>query len=677
MIPAAPMFRTFRISHRISHRNPIAADFAWLYVGLGLVLLPHVAYQTPSITSVCIALFTWRVIYDFGWVPLPSKLVRMIIALGALLTVATMYKSVLGRDPGVSLLLMMICLKLLEVRTDRDFMIIVCLGYFGVIAGFLYNQTMLIGVYLLLAVVLLTTALISHNSIRTTSTPRREKECLRLGFTLLVQSIPLALILFALFPRVQDAAWGLAQNSAGAKTGLTDQMSPGKISNLSDNDETAFRVEFDGTNPFPWQLYWRGPVLNTYDGRTWTQTNNINIKLDHNQLPVTSGSQPLSYRITLEPHKLTWLFALDVPVNIPKNSYLNGEFELRAPKPVVHLAQYHIESALEYTLSKQSLINRHTYLQLPSGYGVKAQALSNQMAAQINGSHRDAALVQAVINYFKQQPFFYTRNAPLLDDDPIDEFLFSSRRGFCEHYASAFVFLMRASGIPARVVTGYQGGEYNPMGNYFLIKQSDAHAWAEVWLENQGWTRVDPTAAIPAHRIEDRRSLERRQRADGLAIQGPGWFAGLVKNIGLALDNADLYWNKWFIGYNGDLQQALLAWIGLKNVSQQTLVTLLFCALGLSLALIAMFIFYRSNRQYDPAQRIYDRLCRKLRRHGIEKQASEGALTFAARVGKVKPQWQEGLQYVGEIYNNIRYGNMGNSKTELTKLRRAVNDLKL
>lgn len=660
------------MSTTIKQRTPIKAAYVWLYFGLALVLLPHTNYQSPVVSLTCAALFLWRIFFDWGWVPLPSKFLRMVIAFSALASVASMHHTIIGRDAGVSLLLIMTCLKLLEMKNDRDFLVCVCLGYFAVISGFLYNQSIPIGLYLFLAVSLLTTSLISYN--KKSSSRQSETANLKLALTLLLQALPLAILIFALFPRVHVGGWGVPQDAANAKTGLSDSMSPGQISQLGDNDSTAFRVEFVDAAPKPGVLYWRGPVFNFFDGKTWKQKNSANIQLDHNNLPITTTSPPLRYRITLEPHNLTWMFALDAPVRIPNNSYINQEYELHASKPIVHIAHYDVDSSLEYQLENHIIHNRHRYLQLPGGIGIKAQQLAIQISANIDPSQsRDLSIVQSALNYFKQQPFYYTRNAPLLPNDPIDEFLFESRKGFCEHYASAFTFIMRASGIPARVVTGYQGGEFNPIGKYFLVKQSDAHAWSEVWLQGRGWTRIDPTAVIPINRID---SLERSQSQSDSNLSRTGLLGKTWKDFNLALDNINHFWNKWFIGYNSNLQSALMAWLGIQNISWELLVAILFGALTISLAFIGIYVIYRTQSPTEPVQKIYARLCRKLSRKGISIHSSEGAMTLSKKAINIHPEWTMALTHISKLYNHIRYGNPQDKPAELRQLRQAVRNFK-
>lgn len=647
----------------------------WLITGIGLILIPHFAYHNLAIMACCVVLLLWRLIYELGYVPLPRKWLRTLLAFCAFASVAMLYQTVFGRNAGVALLLLMLCLKLLETTSRRDFAVTVCLGYFVVVTGFLYSQSILVAIYMFLAIVVLTTSFITFNRIKTHFL---QDTNIRLAGVMLLQALPLALLLFMLFPRIPGPLWGLPKDAFDAKTGLSDSMSPGRISSLSSNEAVAFRVEFESDVPPPPKLYWRGPVFTHFDGSSWSGKKQIlfvgGSRVEHVQPQLRTNSNPYTYNVILEPHNKHWLLALDLPTTYPNNAALTSNYELTTAQPVKKLIRYEIESHVDYRLQASGLNNRHTYLQLPSNIGIKAQQLMIQLITSLSGQEdRDEKIVKATLNYFKQQPFIYTKKPPLLSTDPIDEFLFGSRRGFCEHYASAFTYLMRAAGIPARVVTGYQGGELNTMGEYVVVRQSDAHAWSEVWIKKQGWVRIDPTSVIPAERVEHTEHLERFRPTLSISTVNINWLESAWKKIKFGMDNINHYWNLWILGYNSKLQLSFMSWLGLGGLGWQGITILLFVGLFLTVGYFAIQLLYFTRAKKDAAQKIYGKFCRKLKRLGINKAPNEGAKAFAERASNARPDLADAITHITLLYNSIRYARQ---KHTITELRSAVNAFK-
>jgi len=661
--------------------NSSTAANLWLLCGLFMVVLPHFIYQNPAIMACCSMLLMWRLLYDTKYANLPPRWLKLVLAFAAFTGVGVVHKTIFGRDAGVGLLLIMMCLKLLEMHKRRDFVIAVSLGYFVVITGFLYSQSMLMAVYMFGTIMVLTTSLIMSNRLNTAPL---EWVNLRLAGAMLLQAAPLALFLFVLFPRLPTPMWGLPDDAFSSQTGLSGQMSPGQISRLSDNNAVAFRVQFSSPMPPTSKLYWRGPVFKHFDGKTWSSDPALVIVAPGSQernnaffsrQNLHGYGEQVRYGVTLEPNNQRWLFALEMPTQLPPHSRFGDGFELLADEPVRKLIHYEISSQLKYSMEPQSLSNRHWYLQLPSNIGSKAQQLMLQLLTSIAyQDNRDEKIVAAILNYFRQQPFYYTKQPPLLDKDPIDQFLFETRRGFCEHYASAFTFLMRAAGIPARVVTGYQGGEFNTLGDYLIVRQSDAHAWSEVWLSGKGWTRVDPTAVIPPQRILDNEQLQ-RLRSDGAAgTVNLSWLGSAWREMKFAWDNVNHYWNMWVIGYNSRKQDSFLSWLGLDGFGKEGMVIILFIALFLMVVLAAMNLLYKSPGPRDPVQKTYRRFCRKLARMGLRKSNNEGAARFAQRAVAAHPELAEPINHITHLYNGIRYAGDAefSGKQAVVQLREAV-----
>jgi len=638
----------------------------WLLSGLLLVMLPHLLYQ-PVLLIVCtFLLLLWRFLHELTIVPLPPRWLRTLLAIGTFITIAFIYHTIFGRNAGVALLIIMLCLKLLEMRSSRDFTVVIYLGYFVVITGFLFNQSILIGFYMMGVVYLLTTALIAHNQTGAQRIPhqtRPNNKSAQLAFTLLMQAIPLTILLFFLFPRMPGPLWGLPEDAFDAKTGLSESMAPGQFTELAYDTSPAFRVTFDGDIPAPSKLYWRGPVFTHFDGFTWQELRHSTKRYFNGEwisetipMPQVTQQSAIEYTVTLEASNRNWLLALDLPTTLPKQSYLTANYELLTTQPIKTVQRYQLTSHTEYKLGAHEFPDHQDYRQLPDFTAPQARQLATRLLNKIDDKNNfDAAFVQLVLDYFRNEPFYYTRNPPLMLNKPVDQFLFDARRGYCEHYASAFVVLMRAAGIPARVVTGYQGGEFNSVGDYFIVRQSDAHAWAEVWLTGQGWTRFDPTAVIPPNRIEQTELRERLQRTSAGAGFDLGWLGSSWKNLKYGWDNVNHLWNQWIIGYNTSKQFSFLQALGLGALSWNGLAIALFGSIAILLIIIGYYIARETNIKSNPARLLYERFCRKLAKKGLVRRPSESAQHFAHRINLARQDIAPQVNDITQRYNHLRY----------------------
>ncbi len=639
----------------------------WLLAGLALALLPHVGRLPWLLILPAVLLLGWRLGFELKLLRLPPQTLRWLLVGLALAATWASYHTFIGRQAGVALLVIMLCLKLMEMDKPRDVAIVIGLSYFVVITVFLFDQSLLMVGYMLLVVTLLTTALTAFSRVSATVP---ESANLRLTATLLAQAVPLALLLFMLFPRIPGPLWHLPSDAGSAGTGLSDTMSPGNISRLSDNDAVAFRVRFAGEIPPQDRLYWRGLALTHFDGRTWHNPNEA--RRGHgvsHSVDYTAIGEPVSYTLTLEPHQRHWLFALDMPASAPLGSIFSADGEIIARNSVKTLRRYTLRSYTDYRLDAVSAPRDFAYLRLPPDTAPRARILAQQLRAE---SSDDADYLQRVLDFIRQQPFYYTRRPPLLLDDPVDEFLFDSRRGFCEHYASAFTVLMRAAGLPARVMTGYQGGEDNPLGDYFIVRQSDAHAWSEVWLRGRGWVRVDPTAVIPPGRIENPADLARIDPAYAARTrEAPDWAKRLWRKVGFGWDRVNNTWNQWIIGYDQGAQRTFLSRLGLENVDWQRMVGLLFGGLALVVAVIALQLFRRRPVRRDAVGEAYARFCRKLARRGLPRKPAEGAQDYSQRVIPRRPELAAQIQHITLLYQRLRYART-TPRDGLRHLRQAV-----
>lgn len=616
----------------------------WLTGSLVMVAAPHALRVPWWLTLLTLTLVVWRLYLARVRLALPHRSIFILIILGSTAGVYLHYGAIFGRDAGVALLVLMLGLKVLEAKTLRDGMLLVFLYYFLVITNFLYSQTIPTALYMLACVWITTAGMIG---LHYREAPRGSRHQLRTAGALIAQSIPLMLVLFVLFPRVQGPLWGMPADSHRGTTGLSDTMEPGSLSSLTLSEAVAFRATFQSAIPPANRLYWRGPVLWDYDGRTWRAPR-----------PVLGAPEParrsfrVDYTVTVEPHGKVWLFALDLPGNLPARAVASSDFQLIALRPLTSRLRYDMVSFLDYEYGHEDTPeDLARALRLPPGFNPRTTAL----ARQLRSSHRDdRALVQAVLDRFNAQGYAYTLSPPLLGEHSIDEFLFSTKSGFCEHFASAFAVLMRAAGVPARVVTGYLGGELNPIGDYLIVRQADAHAWTEVWLKDAGWVRVDPTAAVSPARIE--RGISAAVAAGGALPLFSRTDLPLLREMRLTLDSLANTWNQWVLGYTPERQRALFTRVGLDDATWHTLAGLLLAATGIVTMVLALITLRRLRvRVRDPVKLAYIAFCDKLRARGLPRQDMEGPLSYAARVGRARPDLDALVRRFIALYVALRY----------------------
>lgn len=621
-------------------------DLKWLLASLVLMLAPLAPHLSPWVPVLAAILGLWRYRIASQRQPLPPLRILLPLTLLGAAGILASYHTWFGRDASVALLVMMTALKLLESNSRRDFTLLIFLACFISLTGFLFSQSMLVGAYLIVPLTALTATLIGINHPNGTLPAHRK---LRLAGLMLGQAAPVMLALFLLFPRAPGPLWGVPKDAYSGMAGLSDNMSPGSISQLSQSDAVAFRAEFQGKLPSPSQLYWRGPVFWHYDGRTWSPG------MQAASLPlewVDARRDEVSYTVTLEPHNKPWLFLLDMPATTPLDSTLSHDRQLLARQPVRTRTRYTGVSSLGYRLEPNlDPLARQVALQLPHEGNPRTRQLGKEWAAAGASSE---AIVQRALNMFREQPFVYTLRPPLLGDDSVDEFLFSTRRGFCEHYAGSFVFLMRAAGIPARVATGYQGGEINPVGNYLIVRQADAHAWAEVWLPERGWVRVDPTAAVSPQRVEAGIAAA-LPAGEPVPMLVRGDFS-LLRKLYLNWDALNNGWNQWVLGYNEKRQLELLSRLAGSQVSWQDMAVWLMASVGLIVLAISAAMLRGSRRRVDALQAAWLQFQRKLARNGIARELHEGPLDFGRRAAQQLPFRAAAISAIAARYAQLRYG---------------------
>lgn len=619
-----------------------------------MVLLPLLSHIPLWLTLVCFALVVWRLLYDLGLIPLPGRYLRLLMIVIILGAIILNYFTLFGRTAGSAFLASMLCMKLLEMHKQRDRMIVIFLASFVVILGFLFSQSIFTGIYMIFEIIVLTTTLITinHRPVSYFSYLTTYKNNLRLAGRMLLQAAPLCLLLFILFPRVPGPLWGLPEDVGGATTGLTEEMSPGRISQLSNNDAVAFRVKFKDVIPQSSELYWRGPVLWRFDGVRWdAPKSQLTLRLESEHEKFGSA---IDYSVTLEPHQQRWLFALDLPDSLPKHSRMSSELQVLSIGIIDKVTRYELRSHTKYRIEADTPNNKQRYLNLPLNISPRSKQL---IQTWLRDSSDKRQIVQKALAYFRDQEFYYSRQPPLLFDDPVDEFLFQTRKGYCEHYASAFTVMMRQAGIPARVVTGYLGGEMNPLSDYMIVRQSDAHAWSEIWLEQQGWLRIDPTSMIPPGRIESTADLIRRQSQTNRDTQliELNWLGQSFRQASFAWDAVNNRWNQWIIGFNEKRQLALLSSLGMPDITWRGMAFLLFSMMTVVLLVVGFYLLRNTKQQADRVIKLYQKFENKMAIHGYSRHANESARHFAKRINSSRDDLVNEVNGITSLFNKLRY----------------------
>jgi transglutaminase-like putative cysteine protease len=643
-------------------RPVTARDLTWLIASLGLVVAPHMMRAPWWLTLLTLCLYGWRVYFVLNRAPLPARLLVLAVAAVGMLGIWMEFRSLFGRTPGILLLVLFSGLKLLETRTHRDAAMAAFLGYFLIMTNLLYTQSIPTAFAMCGGLFMLTATLVGF------SAPQRASRAnLRTAGLLLAHAAPMALVLFLLFPRVQGPLWGLPQDAYAGMTGLSESMAPGNLSRLVLSDATAFRAEFKGERPAHRLLYWRGPVLWDFDGRTWTMGPATLAQF----IPPGGGTTRFQYSVILEPHNHNWLFALESAATLPPQGRFSVDGQVVTLAPVRARMRYELESISdpEPRPEERATILRRA-LRLPGSYNPRAAALAEEWRAS---SSTDAEVLARAIAFMRAGRYQYTLEPALLGEHSVDDFLFNTREGFCEHFASAFTFLMRAAGVPARVVTGYQGGDFNPIDGIVTVRQLDAHAWSEVFLRERGWVRVDPTAAAAPVRLEAglARSVPNAQALSFLSRTDFEWLI----NLRYRWDAMAHAWNVWVLGYNPDRQRDLLGFVGFPDADWRALTATLFTTLGVITALLLAWSLRRLTRP-DPVQLAWRAFCRKLASRGIERAPHEGPRDYSERAARALPLSQRAILQIGALYIRLRYGTERTSP-RIAELRRRVRELRL
>lgn len=635
----------------------------WLLASGAVTLFPHLFFQPVWIGAVATLIVIWAGLrVQHGVSTALPRSVLVLLGLTAAVIILGSFGTVFGKGAGVALLTLLLSLKLLESRTRRDAQVFVLLCYFLQLALFLDTQSAFTVLGAAIGTWLTTTAL---SSLHAPAAPRAQ---LRLAGGLLLQAVPLMLVMFIVFPRIPGPLWGLPADAFSAMTGLSDSMAPGSISNLSQSAEIVFRAQFDGTSPDKAQRYWRGPVLTDFDGRRWQAPRTPTLT----EPTYAPQGRALRYTLTLEPHNRAWLLALDYPGAGIENARYTPDYQVLSTQPVRQRLRY---AATAYPLAtvgadapRQTLDEA---LELPSDSNPRTRALADTLRAR---HQMPAAIVNAAVAWMRDANLIYTLRPPLLGRHSADEFLFDTRQGFCEHFASSFAILMRAAGVPARIVTGYQGGERNPFDGSLVVRQSDAHAWTEVWLAGQGWVRIDPTAASFPRRIDGglAAALPAGEPVPFMVATDLEWLRGMRDRLDFLANS----WNQWVLGYDQQSQRELFSRVGLDDADWRQLGALLFVGAGIGLGTL-LWWSHRRRPATDPLRRQWQRFERKLARAGTPRLPWEGPADYANRAARAHPPQGSEITTIAREYATARYGRGAAETSALRIFKHRIDRLRI
>lgn len=634
------------------------------------VLILHFDHVPMWINGLAYLMLGIRLIYLIKNKPSPFNL-WVLEGLAAIVIIILMLSFIeMGPlETFISILMVLVSVRIHQKMTVKNKFTLVFAIYFIITTEFLYSQEIWLMVYLIFCTILTTGVLVDANHPNS-SLPFKEN--FKVAGSVVLTAIPLMLIFFVLFPRISTPLFGFMEPKKTLKSGISDTMTIGDIYDVAKSDEIAFRATFSGASPDKRNMYWRGVVLNNFDGHTWNKVPvPYTIGTPHTVSVIRAG-QEYDYELVLEPQESRWLFSLDPPSEEKDidNAHYDPELQLSSVTVLHKRILYHSKSFSKATIQEDlDDKEREFYLRYPKKLNPKSQDMVN---VWLNTHLSQQDIIKQVLNMYHNGDYYYSLSSPQLGANAIDDFLFIAKNGFCEHYASTFAVLMRMANIPSRIVMGYSGGERNTVGNYYIIRQEDAHAWVELWINHQ-WIRVDPTSVIASDHVD----LGNQNNNNLDELDGHNDKSFWKKFLTPAFDTVDWLnsnWNKWFLGYNTQKQKNFLNKFGLGDWKNMAFA--LVFALCISMFIFAYF-FLRpdfKNRSSEKAVILWDKFLKKLKKKGIEQKIGEGALDFSERIVKTNPEIKEDFLKITFIYQKIRYANIENKielEAEMKKLVKA------
>ena len=661
------------------NKNISYAGMLWLLAAQLVVMAPLAFYLPIWILPVLLFSALWRIRVMKGSLEQPGVIIKLFVAALGIAALSISGLKLVSLDMMASLLMLGFAYKTLEVIQRRDAMVVLFTGFLLVGVSFLYSQTILSALYGVVALAVLAGAMIaiqqskSHSILAT----------FRIASLMLLLCLPLMLIFFVFTPRISPL-WSIPLETNQGKTGVSDSMTPGDIANLSKSDELAFTVSFQGELPKQSELYWRGIVYENFDGKTWTPfakklefyetKEKLRASKDEVRSSLIKKGYGRKYEVIYEKTGQPWLFTLSPVVDVRGKAFFTNDFNIIAERNILEPMMLTIvsypEALREVDLSES---RRSQALQLPPKGNDKSRALAKKLIQEADSKQE---YIQAILNRYTQQNYYYTLRPPVLGGrDTIDGFLFESKKGFCAHYAGSFVFMMRAAGIPARVVSGYQGGKWNEKGKFLTVKQFDAHAWTEVWLENKGWIRIDPTSSVAPDRIE--KNLESAVEGEGSFLEGKifsmakyKWLRGLRSK----LDSTQYAWRRFVLGYDSNAQQGFF-----KRLFGEVTAQKIAMVVGGSFIVIILFWSIllglgRKSSKEAAEHQLYRRFCKLLGKYGVKRELSQAPDAFGKYAAAKIPHVARDINAFTGLYSELCYnsGSLSNTQEAITALRQML-----
>jgi len=647
----------------------------WVLLAQIAVIVPHLARIPWWIFVIWLLCALWRLAMFRGEASYPSVLIRSILVALGTVGVVVSFGGLQGLDIAVALLLLSFSLKVVEARQRRDLNLLFFLAFVVIATAFLFSQSIYLAAYQILSILFVLTAMVATQRSNQNRSPM---QALRVTTRLLLQATPIMLVFFLVFPRLEPF-WSVPERDNSGGTGMSETMTPGDIAKLNQSDELVFRASFQGATPESRQLYWRGMAQTHFDGKTWTRGNtehNDSAALI-NDMPVYLSGRPLNYSVVMEASQQYWLFPLPVAVTDHTDQQLSRidvqpDFSLRTREPLVKRTLIHYQS---YPDSLKGLYESGRVLSLasalPAGYNPRSVELARKMANEAGSTDEFIAALQSLIG---QGGYYYTLEPPTLGYHSIDEFLFETRKGFCEHYSSAAVVLLRAAGIPSRVVVGYQGGEYNSLSNALTVRQFDAHAWVEYWEAGSGWIRFDPTASVaPSRILMGMQGALRSDPSIEASVFSSLYYRNLpvIKDLRMRLEALNMGWQKWVVNFDNARQTHLLE----KLLGEVTPLRTGLLVLGVLLFIFVvrgLLAVWRVNRTDLPLEQIYyRRFIAKLSSLGLVRVGSEAPGEFGRRIAEEYPQLRNEVLAISAQFEAVSYAGLDQS-THISRLKRLV-----
>lgn len=639
-------------------------SLSWLFAIQIFILVPHFITVPLWIAAVWLVVAIWRwQIFQGVW-DYPNKIIKTIFVLGCTAGLILTLGVSFNLQSMESLLVVGFILKLLEMKTRKDFVLLIFIALFILATQFIEFNHFPAAAYGIFCLVLLFTTLLQQYQSQRSGSLWME---LRPSLFIVLQAIPFMIILFLVIPRL-GSFWAVPSPQQ-AKTGMTDSLSPGDISELIQSNELAFRVTFEGDIPRPEKLYWRGLVLSFFDGQRWSQEQEPGRRrfrtLHQTQADfgprLTYVGEKVSYEVVVEPTGQTWLYTLAAPQIWSSNVAVSNDLRVQAYGAVTQRLGYRVTSVLDYRLAKLDDNELKRNLELPGNNNPKTRQLAREWLAETGSTGK---LVEKLFSYYNKS-FFYTLRPPALGSDVVDEFMWQSRLGFCEHFATSFVFFMRAAGVPARVVVGYQGGELNSIEGYLSVRQRDAHAWAEIWFEDRGWVSVDPTAAVAPERIQSGIASSLDENDQKLLGKSFGSSLKILMRMRDQWDALNFQWTRWVMNYDSALQSKLLTQL-LSDVSPWRIALFVLGAGLVSLLFVLSILFLRTSRVKKPlAEVYYQKLCKKLSAYGFQPLPGETPTQFLTRIINARPDLAVPIGRIMQLYEKAVYGDDSTLLTQL------------